>query len=415
MANKSGITPNVSKVTGKVISYTYRYRDHDDVQQRATFPTMKAAKAFKLNIELAKAHGSTTTAYVKRAQTFREVATASLDAVAADDRKDKTREGYDLAFRVHIFPTFGDRRINTITSMEVEAWLKDMRTKTSERTKKQLSQSTVHGSWIALNTVFKYAHRHGLIVANPCEAVKKPRVKVEKRREFPLQPGVVMKISRLLDEYAPYGLLVRFAAHTGLREGELAALRIGAVTAFGQVAAEVSVERSVRRVKGGWKIDTPKTKSGKRSVPLPRSIREEMADYLANHPNRHDPDAALWPGRIPGSAGDPHGLDYDRQFDIGSVIRYYFKKQALTPLGITGVRWHDLRHYYATVMISQIGKGAQYTLYEVSRWMGHASYQTTVDVYGHLLDKRADVDVLDDIMRAAEAEASNITPLRRAI
>lgn len=94
------------------------------------------------------------------------------------------------------------------------------------------------------------------------------------------------------------------------------------------------------------------------------------------------------------------------------MIRYYFKP-ALKERGLVGVRWHDLRHSYATVMISMIGKGAQYTLYEVSRWMGHASYQTTVDVYGHLLDARPNVDVLDDIMAAAEAETANVAPLRR--
>ncbi len=94
------------------------------------------------------------------------------------------------------------------------------------------------------------------------------------------------------------------------------------------------------------------------------------------------------------------------------MIRYYFKP-ALKELGLVGVRWHDLRHYYATVMISMIGKGAQYTLYEVSRWMGHASYQTTVDVYGHLLEVKRNVDVLDDIVAAAEADAATVTPLRR--
>lgn len=312
---------------------------------------------------------------------------------------------------MHIYPTFGDRRINTITSVEVEAWLKEMRNKDSERTKKKkLSASTVHGAWIALNTVFEYAHRHGLTAANPCEAVKKPRVKVEKRREFPLQPGHVMKLSRLLDSHAPYGLLVRFAPHTGLREGELAALTVADVTSMGKVATEVRVERSVRRVKGGWKTDTPETAAGRRSTPLPRALRDELAAYLAEHPHRDDPSAALWPGRIPGSGGDPRGLDYDRQFDIGSVIRYYFKP-ALKELGLVDIRWHDLRHYYATVMISMIGKGAQYTLYVVSRWMGHASYQTTVDVYGHLLDARPNVDILDDIMSAAEAEAAVLAPI----
>lgn len=45
--------------------------------------------------------------------------------------------------------------------------------------------------------------------------------------------------------------------------------------------------------------------------------------------------------------------------------------------------------------------------------MGHASYQTTVDVYGHLLETKPNVDVLDDIMRAAEADAANVPRLRR--
>lgn len=393
-------------------TYTVRYRDHNDEQQRRTFRTKAEAKEFELNVSVAKANGATTTAYVKRAQTFRDIAEASLAAVADDDRKDKTREGYDLAFRIHIFPTFGERRINSISSMEIEAWLKDMRTKTSERTKKPLSAASVHGYWVALNSVFKYAHRHGLVQANPCTAVSKPRVRVDKRREFPLQPGHVMKLSRLLDGHAPYGLLVRFAAHTGLREGELAALRVGDVTSMGAVASEVRVERSIRRIKGGWKIDTPKTAAGRRTTPLPRALREELRDYLVVHPYSNDPSAALWPGRIPGSAGDPRGVDFDRQFDVGSVIRYYFKP-ALRELGLSNTRWHDLRHYYAMVMISQIGKGAQYTLYEVSRWMGHASYQTTVDVYGHLLETKPNVDVLDDIMSAAEADAGNVSPLRR--
>lgn len=102
-------------------TYTVRYRDHADEQQWRTFRTKAEAKEFELNISIAKANGSTTTAYVKCAQTFRDVATAALAAVADDDRKDKTREGYDLAYRIHIYPTFGDRRINSITSQEVEA------------------------------------------------------------------------------------------------------------------------------------------------------------------------------------------------------------------------------------------------------------------------------------------------------
>ncbi len=129
-----------------------------------------------------------------------------------------------MAYRIHIFPVFGNRKITSITSLEIEAWLSGMQSKVSERTGKPLSDSSVHGAWIALNKVFAYAAKHRLIASNPCAVVDKPRV-VHKERSF-LHPGEVAQIAALLDEYEPYGLIVRFAAATGLRQGELAALRI---------------------------------------------------------------------------------------------------------------------------------------------------------------------------------------------
>ena len=74
------------------------------------------------------------------------------------------------------------------------------------------------------------------------------------------------------------------------------------VTSMGRVAGEVRAERSLHRAKGEWKIDTPKTKAAS-VVPLPRALREELAEYLEQHPHADDPDAALWPGRIPGTGG----------------------------------------------------------------------------------------------------------------
>lgn len=108
------------------------------------------------------------------------------------------------------------------------------------------------------------------------------------------------------------------------------------------------------------------------------------------------------------SGGDQRGLDHDRQFDIGSVIRYYFKP-ALKALGLVGVRWHDLRHYYAPVMISMIARAlSTRSTRSAGGWA-----QTTVDVYGHLLDARPNGDILDDIMASAEAKSANVAPLRR--
>lgn len=391
---------NVREVARKNgAAYEVRWRSASGKFLQKTFPVKRDADRFALRIENELADGGSTDALVKNAKTFREVAEASMTASASI--KPKTLEGYERDYRLHIYPVFGNRRINTITSLEVEAWLADMRTKVSERTGQPLSPSSVHGTYIAISKAFKYAMKHRLITANPCAVVDKPKVpKVERAY---LLPGHVAKLAKALDDSAPYGLILRFAAYTGLREGELAALRVGDVNLLHK---RVSVRRTVARVKGGWREGTPKTARSRRDVPLSGALVAEVATYLAGHPYATNPDAPLWPGRIPGSAGDVRGLDYERQFDVASLIRYYFKP-ALATLGLTGYSWHDLRHFYASALLAT----KHYSLQQISAWMGHASYATTVDLYGHLLDTTPDMDAFDNLM-AASADVAPVVSLR---
>ncbi|GAA2568899.1 tyrosine-type recombinase/integrase [Microbacterium binotii] len=97
-------------------------------------------------------------------------------------------------------------------------------------------------------------------------------------------------------------------------------------------------------------------------------------------------------------------LDYDRQFDVASLIRYYFKP-ALAELGLAGVRWHDLRRYYASVCAA-----AGIEIRKVSRWMGHANINTTDSIYTHLFNGSHDEDM--DRLDAAARSGASITPLR---
>jgi integrase len=122
-------------------------------------------------------------------------------------------------------------------------------------------------------------------------------------------------------------------------------------------------------------------------VPLGRSLVGELTEYVAQHPRRNEPEAPFWPERVPGGAGDVRLLDYDRQFDVASVARYYFKP-ALAELGLSGVRWHDLRDYYARVCAE-----AGIDIRKVSRWMGHTSVNTTDQTYTHLFNGSHDEDM----------------------
>jgi integrase len=87
---------------------------------------------------------------------------------------------------------------------------------------------------------------------------------------------------------------VRFAVYTGLRAGELAALRIRDVNFLRR---HVEVRRTVQGTRGGWSFGTPKSARSARDVPLSRELLVELAACLEQHPHRLQPDAALWLGR----------------------------------------------------------------------------------------------------------------------
>lgn len=113
---------------------------------------------------------------------------------------------------------------------------------------------------------------------------------------------------------------MRFAAFTGLRAGELGALRIRDVLLMRRGHETVQVRRTVSRVAGGWEVGTPKSERSTRDVPIPPTVADELRAYLEDHPRRADPDAPLWPGRVQGGYGNgKSALDWARPFDVDSV------------------------------------------------------------------------------------------------
>ena len=76
-------------------------------------------------------------------------------------------------------------------------------------------------------------------------------------------------------------------------------------------------------------------------------------------------------------------------------------------MGLSGFSWLDFRHFYASALLAT----KRYSLHEVSRWMAHASYATTVDLYGHVLDTTPDMDAFDTLIAAHDGVAP-VVPLR---
>ncbi len=125
-----------------------------------------------------------------------------------------------------------------------------------------------------------------------------------------------------------------------------------------RAAGHVEVRQTLARIGCARKISTPKSARSSRNVPLvERDMVRDLRKYLFAHPNRPDPDALLWPGRI----SESHVVTFDRVLDTGLVLRNYLRP-AVEAEGLAAMRLHDLRHTYASLMLA-----AGFPPYEVSR------------------------------------------------
>ena len=251
---------------------------------------------------------------------------------------------YEHLLEKRLLPRFGSRRISAIVVEDVEKWIGDM-------VAEGLAPNSVHNYYVLPNKTLRYALRHRLIPFNPADGVELPK-------------------NVRSEGFAPVFLT---AKQVEALAAEIAGLRVRDINL---AAGHVEVRQTMKRIGKEWKVGTPKSARSTRNVPLVQSgLKTELRMLLLAHPNSGDPDALFWPGRHAHS----HALDYSQPVNLGAVLRYYLRPAAERVSIPPRIRFHDLRHTFASLMLA-----AGFKPYEVSRWMEHASVSTTDGIYGHL-------------------------------
>ncbi|MFD8175001.1 tyrosine-type recombinase/integrase [Streptomyces sp. NPDC059709] len=388
-------------------AYEVRWRDHGKDRQ-ITCKTEPQAERELVRIEDMLAAGRSTSALTSK-KTIAEVFEACM-AAGEGHLKPRTLEGQRSIYKNHIAVALGRRQVTGVRATDVERWVAAL--------SKKLGHGSVRNAYVVLNKLCKYAIRHDWLVVNPCTGVALPQDHnaVEEKRQF-LTPAQVEALAVAMSERREhYALVVRMAAYTGLRSGELAGLRIRDINLFRNT---VEVRRTVRRKKGGgWVAASPKSKRSVREVPLLPRLAAELRVYLDAHPNRTNPDAALWPGSR--KKFQSSEIDWNIPFDINNLIKSHFRKTVRAGVGDAGIstatRWHDLRHTYASIMAAAPG----ITIYEVCNWMGHSDINTTQKTYIHLFrtdytDKMASVGAFLDGAGQGLGAGGTVTALRGAV
>lgn len=306
--------------------------------------------------------------------------------------KPKTRESYDSILTNHLLPEFEHRAIGSIDHTEVLAFLSGL-------TNQGKGAGTVRNIRDVMRLVFKLAVKSGAIKNNPVDDVKAPRA--QKAEMIFLTEHQVMALAEEIQDppplqrghkhreggYPDYSLLVRFAAFTGLRAGELGALKTSRINLMRR---RVEVSQSADEANGKFNIGPTKTYQ-RRALGFPASLTDELAEHLAG---RKQNDLVF-----EGPDGGPlrHSNWYPRHF-----------KPAVVRAGLpNGTRFHDLRHTYAAFLIAE---GAHPRA--MMERMGHSSINVTLGTYGHMfpsIDEKLD-DALDRRYSAAHSDPTSQTP-----
>jgi len=283
--------------------------------------------------------------------------------------KESTFRGYQTDVRRHLMPFFGSRFLDEVRQEDVETFLSQLMEKKGrgrDKCDKKLDPKTINNIRVTLSMVFDYARRLKYIQENPVADIRP--FKVEKEEMDFLEPYEI----RLLLKHArePFKTLFMTAIMTGMRRAELAALQWGDIdwrlnTIFVRRSLYWRMKKDVSEGEKRWKFVTPKSKRSVRGIVMSPMLKEALEIHRLT--SRFSPDDLVFCS----TTGGPMDMDnmYTREF-----------LTTLSMAGIRRVRFHDLRHTYATILNAQ-GENPKL----IQNQLGHASIQTTMDTYGHML------------------------------
>jgi integrase len=357
------------------------YKPDGNPDRRAVYGKTRAECQSKLDDLRRRASGGTLGTSTQE----RETVAAFLErwlATAETRVRPKSHRRYREIVGLYLIPGLGKHKLTGLRPDHIQTLYADM-------LKAGKSPSLVTYTHVILSGALKQAARWGLIPYNPCNRVDPPRAS---RKE--IVPPTAEQVDVLLDSAGSCGdrlaALWTVAAYSGCRLGELLALRW---TDVDTERGTISIHRTLAGSKGGVpQFSEPKTSSSRRTIKLDR----DALDALRAHRDRQD-----FERRRLGDDYAGHGLVFCTRLGtaMGKKEAGVAFKKLLARAGLpTTIRFHDLRHAHASMLV-RAGVHAK----AMSARLGHAKIAITLDLYSHITPEQdADAAALvGDVLRRA--------------
>jgi integrase len=344
-ANGDGdVFPRKNK-TGKITSYRGAYVGPDGKRRYVSGKTKEVARN-----KLRQARGDAERGLVSDGGNVKlsEYLTRWLNESVRGSVKPITHQSYEMLVDKHMVPALGNVRLSTLTPAHLQGFYRS-------KLDSGLSPRTVQYIHVVLHRALKQALRWGLVVRNVAEAVDPPRV--AKKEVTPLSPEQTRAFLQAARDDRLEALYV-LAIHTGMRQGELFNLRWD----------DVDLDAGVLRVRG------TKTARSRRTVTLSETALDALRSQLERQLGEIDKAGSLWREN-----GLVFATEIGTPLNRHNVTQRSFKL-LLERAGLPQIRFHDLRHTCATILL---GKGVHAKF--VQELLGHATIAITLDTYSHVL------------------------------
>ncbi|MFH1925668.1 MAG: site-specific integrase [Chloroflexota bacterium] len=290
----------------------------------------------------------------------------------------RTLDGYQSIIERHLIPALGDTQLKHLHPQMIQAYY--------GKACETLSARTVHHQHRVLSQSLKYAVRQGYLGRNPAELVDPPSPKGKTMRTLN-QDEVEVLLETAQDSY--YYPVYYTAVSTGLRQAELLGLRWRDIDLY---MLSISVSQVLYKRQGVCQFKEPKTQHSRRRVAMTPKLALFLREYKAERERLYQ--------------------QLGKQFTLDTLVFASVEDKPLDPCvlthnfsrlckraGLENVRFHDLRHTFASLMLL---RGAKPKV--ISEALGHASVAFTMDVYSHIIEgMQSDaMALLDEVLPAGK-------------
>lgn len=296
--------------------------------------------------------------------------------------KDSTYNKYLNTYEKYIKDYMLSYYINQLTNNHIQNFILDLSKKTNYRTNKQLSLSTMRVVVYIIKSVFSFASKQRFITPIKID-VDIPKIEKKQIHVLQKQEQLILE-NYCMNQINLYTLSILFCLYTGVRIGELCALKWNHIDfnnhliIINQTVQRIQNKRENNISKTYLSITKPKTVNSLRRIPITSNLYTILKEYYNQNCKKNDSYIFNNQSNIP--------IDPRR-------IQKHFKT-ILLKLNLTSITFHGLRHTFATRCI-ELGMDVK-TLSEI---LGHSNVATTMSIYVHSTDnqKKEQMELLSKI------------------